>query len=112
MSENCIFCKIAAGEIPCKKIYEDGDVIAFHDIHPIAPVHFMIVPKAHIASLADAQAGHEALLGRILLLAPKLAREQGLDDGFRTIINTGPGGGQEVFHLHVHIIGGNKLRPM
>ena len=112
MSENCIFCKIAAGEIPCKKIYEDSDVIAFHDIHPAAPVHFMIVPKEHIASLEQAEARHEQLLGRILLLAPVLAKEQGLTDGFRTVINTGRGGGQEVFHLHVHIIGGNGSRPL
>jgi histidine triad (HIT) family protein len=112
MSENCIFCKIVAGEIPCKKVYEDSDVLVFHDIHPVAPVHFMIIPKEHIATLADAHARHEMLLGRILLLAPVLAKEQGLDDGFRTVINTGRGGGQEVFHLHVHIIGGNGPRPM
>jgi histidine triad (HIT) family protein len=112
MSEDCIFCKIVAGAIPARKIYEDADVIAFHDIHPAAPVHFMIVPKEHIASLADAEAQHEALLGRILLRAPILAREQGLHDGFRTIINTGKGGGQEVMHLHVHIIGGGGPRAM
>jgi len=112
MSEDCIFCKIVAGEIPAKLIYEDSDLIAFHDIHPVAPVHFMIVPKEHIASLADAHARHEVLLGRILLLAPVLAKEQGLMDGFRTIINTGRGGGQEVMHLHVHIIGGGSLRAM
>ncbi len=112
MSETCIFCKIVAGEIPCKKIYEGRDILAFHDIHPVAPVHFMIIPKEHIASLADAHVRHEELLGRILLLAPILAKEQGLDDGFRTIINTGRGGGQEVFHLHVHVIGGNGPRPM
>ena len=112
MSSDCIFCKIAAGEIPSRKVYEDSDVIAFHDINPAAPVHFMIVPKDHIASLADAHARHEMLLGRILLLAPRLAKEQGLADGFRTIINTGRGGGQEVMHLHVHVLGGGKLRPM
>lgn len=112
MSEDCIFCKIVAGEIPCNKVYEDSDVIAFHDINPVAPVHFMIVPKEHIVSLADTHARHEMLLGRILLLAPLLAREQGLNDGFRTIINTGRGGGQEVMHLHVHIIGGGKQRAM
>lgn len=112
MSDNCLFCKIVAGEIPCKKVYEDDDILAFHDIHPVAPVHFMIIPKPHIASLADADAAHERLLGRILLLAPRLAMEQGLNDGFRTIINTGRGGGQEVFHLHVHVIGGNIPRPM
>jgi histidine triad (HIT) family protein len=112
MSEDCIFCKIVAGEIPARKLYEDNDLIAFHDIHPVAPVHFMIVPKEHIASLADAHARHEMLLGRILLLAPILAREQGLQDGFRTIINTGKGGGQEVMHLHVHIIGGGVQHAM
>jgi histidine triad (HIT) family protein len=112
MNEDCIFCKIVAGEIPANKIYEDNDLIAFHDIHPVAPVHFMIVPKEHIGSLADAHARHEMLLGRILLLAPVLAKEQGLHEGFRTIINTGKGGGQEVMHLHVHIIGGGKQRAM
>lgn len=112
MSNDCIFCKIAAGDIPCRKVYEDSDLIAFHDINPVAKVHFMIVPKEHIASLDDAHARHEMLLGRILLLAPNLAKEQGLGDGFRTVINTGRGGGQEVMHLHVHVMGGGSLRPM
>lgn len=112
MSSDCIFCKIIAGEIPCRRVYEDSDVIAFHDINPAAAVHFMIVPKEHLVSLTDAHARHEMLLGRILLLAPMLAKEQGLDDGFRTIINTGRGGGQEVMHLHVHVLGGGKLRPL
>ncbi|MBU1689757.1 MAG: histidine triad nucleotide-binding protein [Gammaproteobacteria bacterium] len=106
---DCIFCKIAAGEIPCRKVYEDGELIAFHDVNPAAPVHFMIVPKEHIGSLEDCHARHEMLLGRILLLAPVLAKEQGLNDGFKTVINTGKGGGQIVFHLHVHVIGGGKL---
>lgn len=109
---DCIFCKIVAGEIPCRKVYEDGELLAFHDINPVAPVHFMIIPKAHIASLADTVEEHATLLGRMLVLAPLLAREQGLADGFRTIINTGRGGGQEVFHLHIHIIGGGGPRPM
>jgi len=109
---DCIFCKIVAGEIPCGKVYEDDDVLAFHDIHPVAPVHFMIIPKVHVASLTECDSGHQGILGKILLLAPKLAREQGLTDGFRTIINTGRGGGQEVFHLHVHVIGGGGPRPM
>ncbi|TCJ18514.1 histidine triad nucleotide-binding protein [Parasulfuritortus cantonensis] len=109
---DCIFCKIAAGEIPCRKVYEDDDVLAFHDIHPVAPVHFMIIPKAHVASLAECGEDHRDVLGKILLLAPKLAVEQGLTDGFRTVINTGRGGGQEVFHLHVHIIGGAGPRPL
>lgn len=110
MSQDCIFCKIVKGDIPSKKIYEDEDVIAFNDIHPIAPVHFLIVPKLHIESLADCDAQHKALLGKILLLAPKLATEQGLK-GFRTMINTGREGGQEVFHLHVHVFGGGQTLP-
>lgn len=109
---DCIFCKIIAGEIPSKKIYEDDEIIAFHDIHPVARVHFMLIPKVHVDSLADCGAKHQEVLGKILLLAPKLAQEQGLTDGFRTIINTGRGGGQEVFHLHVHVIGGEKLPHM
>lgn len=110
MSADCIFCKIVKGEIPSKKVYEDGEVIAFHDIHPIAPVHFLIVPKAHIESLASCEATHQALLGKMLLLAPKLAAEQGLK-GFRTMINTGREGGQEVFHIHVHVFGGGQHLP-
>ncbi|MDP2246955.1 MAG: histidine triad nucleotide-binding protein [Nitrosomonadales bacterium] len=107
---DCIFCKIIKGDIPSKKIYEDDDVVAFNDIHPIAPVHFMIVPKLHVESLADCDTQHQSLLGRILLLAPKLAKEQGLK-GFRTMINTGREGGQEVFHLHVHVFGGGQTLP-
>ncbi len=112
MSENCLFCKIARGEIPCRKVYEDDDVLAFHDINPVAPVHFMLVPKQHVVSLLEADASHEALLGKMLLLAAKLAKEQGLDNGFRTVINSGKGGGQEIFHLHIHVIGGGNIPPM
>lgn len=114
--DNCIFCKIAAGQIPSKKIYEDEDLIAFRDINPAAPVHFLIVPRKHVATLADCTAEHTALLGKMLALAPRLAAEQGcgygLDaegkptGGFKTLINTGPDGGQEVYHLHMHVIGG------
>ncbi|MEW9898860.1 histidine triad nucleotide-binding protein [Chitinivorax sp. PXF-14] len=105
---DCIFCKIAAGHIPSKKVYEDDEVIAFHDINPIAPVHFLLVPKQHVESLVQCNDEHERLLGKLLLLAPKLAREQGLEAGFRTAINTGHGGGQVVFHLHVHVFGGGS----
>ena len=108
---DCIFCKIVAGTIPSKKLYEDDEVIAFHDIHPIAPVHFLLVPRLHVASLADCDPGHQALLSKLLLLAPKLALEHGLDKGFRTMINTGSGGGQEVFHLHFHVFGGGTTIP-
>jgi histidine triad (HIT) family protein len=104
--QDCIFCRIARGEIPSKKIYEDDEVIAFHDIHPQAPVHFMLVPKRHVASLADATAEDAPVLGRMLALAGRLAREQGSPDGFRTIINTGRIGRQDVMHVHIHIIGG------
>jgi histidine triad (HIT) family protein len=109
--DDCIFCKIVAGQIPSKKAFEDEDVLAFHDIHPIAPVHFLIIPKAHMESLSQAEPRHQALLGKMMLLAPKLAKEQGLDDGFRTIINTGRGGHQEVLHLHLHITGGETNAP-
>ncbi len=109
---DCLFCKIARGEIPCRKVYEDDEVLAFHDINPVAPVHFMLVPKLHLATLADAGDVHAELLGKMLLLAPRLAKEQGLDNGFRTVINTGKGGGQEIFHLHIHVIGGGNIPPM
>ena len=110
MSSDCIFCKIVAGSIPSSKIYEDEDVVVFNDIHPLAPVHFLIVPKSHIESLATCDATHQSLLGKMLLLAPRLARKQGLA-GFRTMINTGREGGQEVFHLHVHVFGGGTHLP-
>jgi len=102
----CIFCKIARGEIPSRKIYEDEDIFAFDDINPLAPVHFMIIPKIHLPSLAEADLSHQALLGKMLAMAGSLARSQGLDDGFRSIINTGRIGRQEVYHLHLHILGG------
>jgi len=110
MSADCIFCKIVKSDIPSTRIYEDDDVIVFKDIHPIAPVHFLIVPREHIESLASCEPRHEALLGKMLLLAPKLAKEQGLP-GFRTMINTGREGGQEVFHIHVHVFGGGTTLP-
>lgn len=109
---DCLFCKIARGEIPSKKVYEDEDVYAFHDIHPVAPVHFMLIPKLHVVSLMEADDSHATLLGKMLVLAPRLAKEQGLNNGFRTVINSGKGGGQEVFHLHVHVIGGGSIPPM
>ncbi len=111
MSE-CLFCRMVRGEIPARKVYEDEEFFAFHDIHPVAPVHFMVIPKLHLGSLAEAGQGHAALLGRMMLLLPKLAQAQGLDNGFRTVINTGKGGGQEIFHLHVHVIGGGNIPPM
>ena len=103
---DCIFCKIVAGDIPSSKVYEDDEVLAFYDIHPFARVHFLIIPKRHVATLVDCSPEHEGLLGRMLLLAPRLAKEQGLGAGFKTLINTGRGGGQEVFHIHIHVFGG------
>lgn len=113
MSNDCIFCKIVRGEIPCRKVYEDEELLAFHDINPIAPVHFMVIPKQHVASLNDVDAGHAPVLGRLFARLGELARGQGLTDGFRTIVNTGRVGQQEVYHLHVHVVGGpDPLGPM
>jgi histidine triad (HIT) family protein len=111
--QDCIFCKIARGEIPSRKVYEDEEILGFHDIHPLAPVHFMLIPKRHIASLADTTADDAAVLGRIMALTGRVAREQGSTEGYRTIVNTGRVGRQDVMHLHVHVIGGpNPLGPM
>jgi histidine triad (HIT) family protein len=107
MSADCIFCKIVDDDIPSKKIYEDEDLIVFFDIKPMAKVHFLLVPKLHVETLKDCDSRHQALLGKMLLLAPKLAQEQGMT-GFKTLINTGREGGQEVFHLHMHVFGGGK----
>ena len=114
MSEaDCIFCRIARGEIPAKKIYDDAEVMAFHDIRPQAPVHFLLVPKAHIATLYDAQTSHAPALGKMLALAGRLAREAGAGEGFRAIVNTGRVGHQEVYHVHMHVLGGpDPLGPM
>ena len=105
---NSLFWKIVAGQIPAKKAYEDDELLAFHDIHPWAPVHVLVIPKAHIATLVDVGPEHDALLGRMLGLAPRLMRELGVTDGFRTVVNTGPNGGQEVYHLHMHVMGGPR----
>lgn len=106
------FCKIIAGEIPSRKVYEDEEIFAFHDIHPWAPVHFLMVPKAHIPSMAQVTPEHAGLLGRMMALAPRLALEQGCnpypDGGFRIVTNTGVEGGQEIHHLHIHVMGGPR----
>jgi histidine triad (HIT) family protein len=108
---DCIFCKIVRGEIPSRKVYEDGDMLAFHDINPVAPVHFMIIPKKHVDSLGDCDDTQAPVLGRMMAMAGRLARAQGANDGFRTIINTGRVGRQDVYHLHIHIIGGPDPLP-
>ena len=102
---NTIFGKILRGEIPCKRIYEDDEVLAFHDIHPAAEVHFLIIPKLFIPSLAEVSAADAPILGKLLALAPVLAAQEGLTDGFRTAINTGRLGRQDVYHLHIHVFG-------
>ena len=116
--DNCIFCKIAAKQVASRLIYEDDDLIAFHDHRPAAPVHFLIVPKQHIPTLSNCDESHAALLSKMLLLVPKLAQEQGCGyavdadgsgaGGYKALFNTGPDGGQEVYHLHVHVIGGPR----
>jgi histidine triad (HIT) family protein len=109
---NCLFCKIVQGAIPARKVYEDDDILAFHDIHPWAPVHFLMIPKQHLPSLAQVTEQDAPVLGRMLALAPKLALQEGCrpypDGGHRVIINTGAEGGQEVHHLHIHVIGGPR----
>ena len=111
--QDCIFCRIVRGEVPARKVYEDDLVLAFHDIQPVAPVHALVVPKEHVATLYDAAPEHEAALGRLLAVAPKIARDLGATDGFRTIVNTGRVGRQEVQHVHLHVIGGpDPLGPM
>lgn len=106
---DCLFCRIIAGKLPSDRVYEDDQVVVFKDIHPRAPVHLLLVPRAHFASLNELVPAHDALMAHMLHLLPVLARKQGLDTGFRTIINTGPGGGQEVPHLHMHLLGGGRL---
>ncbi len=110
---DCIFCKIAAGEIPATVAYEDDEIMAFEDINPKAPVHLLIIPKQHLDTLNDAGADHGQLLGRMTLMAAELAGEKGVaKGGYRVLMNCNPDGGQEVFHLHMHLIGGRRLGPM
>jgi len=108
----CLFCKIVAGQIPSRKVYEDEQVYAFHDIAPWAPVHFLIIPKLHLPSMAAVTPAHAGLMGHMMTLAPRLALEQGCNPypqgGYRLVINTGDEGGQEVHHLHLHVMGGPR----
>jgi histidine triad (HIT) family protein len=109
---NCVFCKIVEGKIPSRKVYEDDDIFAFHDIHPWAPVHFLLIPKQHVESMSHVDDSHAAMLGRMMSLVPKLAAQEGCrpypEGGFRLVCNTGDDGGQEVKHLHFHVIGGPR----
>ena len=110
--ENCLFCKIVRRDIPSRAVYEDDEFYAFHDIHPWAPVHFLIIPKQHIASMAQVEPAHAELMGRMMVLVPKLALQEGCNPypqgGFRLLTNTGAEGGQEVQHLHFHVMGGPR----
>jgi histidine triad (HIT) family protein len=111
--DDCIFCKIVRGEIASAKVYEDELVLAFNDIQPQAPLHVLVVPKRHLATLDDAADEHAPTLGRMLAVAPRIARENGSPDGFRTIINNGRIGRQDVMHVHLHVVGGpERLGPM
>jgi histidine triad (HIT) family protein len=110
MSADCIFCKIANGEIPSTRVYEDDVCVAFEDLHPQAPTHILVIPREHVASMDGADETHKTLLGHLLLAAAKIARSRGFaEDGYRTVINTNGDGGQTVFHLHVHLLGGRQF---
>jgi len=109
----CLFCKIADGEIPSSRVYEDDEFVAFRDIRPAAQTHVLIIPRRHIATLSDCDENDAPLLGRMLILVVRLAEELGVsytggESGFRTVLNTGPGGGQEVYHLHAHLLAGPR----
>ena len=106
---DCLFCKIVSGAIPAKKVFEDDRAIAFRDIHPQAPAHILVVPKKHFDSLAEASENDTPLLGHLLRVVNQIARDEGLENGYRTVVNTGSDGGQTVDHLHLHLLGG---RPM
>lgn len=107
---DCLFCQIGNKEIPSKMVYEDAEVFAFQDIHPQAPTHILLCPRKHVASLDQAADADGSLLGRLQLVAAQLARERKITDGYRTVLNNGPGAGQSVFHLHLHLLGGRGLR--
>ncbi len=106
---DCLFCKIVNGDIPARKLYEDDLVVAFHDIAPQAPVHFLVIPKKHIATLNDMDEDDRALLGHIVYTAQRLAREQGCEAGFRVVMNCNEQGGQTVYHIHMHVLGQRQL---
>lgn len=109
-SPSCLFCRIVRKEIPARIVFEDDQVVCFHDVSPQAPTHALVIPKIHLTSLLDADASHGELLPALVLGAQRAARELGLaEGGFRTVINTGKDGGQSVFHLHVHVLGGRPL---
>jgi histidine triad (HIT) family protein len=105
---DCLFCKIAKGEIPAKKVFEDEEMLAFHDLHPRAPMHLLVIPKRHIESLATVEPSDAQLLGRMMTRLRGIAAENGSPNGFRTVVNSGRVGRQEVYHLHIHLLGGSE----
>ena len=108
--QNCLFCRLIAGEVPADVVYQDGRAVAFRDINPQAPVHVLVIPREHMESLDDAARRDEGLLGHLLRVAARVANEQGVSaGGYRTVVNTGADAGQSVFHLHVHVLGGRPL---
>lgn len=109
MVSECVFCRIAAGEIPADIVESDDDLVAFRDLHPQAPVHVLVIPRRHIASLAEVEPGDGELLAKLFAAPARLARRLGLDDGFRVVTNSGARAGQSVFHLHVHLLGGRDF---
>ena len=107
MADNCIFCKIAAGEIPANKVLDEPDLVAFHDLHPAAPTHVLVIPREHIANLNELDASHDAMAGAMLRCAARLAKDHGYADrGYRTVFNTNAEAGQSVFHIHLHLLAG------
>lgn len=105
----CLFCRIVAGELAAAKVYEDEEILAFRDINPQAPVHVLLIPKEHIATLLDLTESRDALAGRLQRVAAELARKEGIEGGFRVVVNCNPGAGQQVYHLHYHLLGGRRL---
>lgn len=106
---DCLFCKIAAGEIPSKKVYEDNDMLAFHDINPEAPVHVLVIPKTHIGSMDEINTANSTIVAKIFEKIPQIAKAAGIENGYRVISNCGHDAGQSVLHLHFHILGGKEL---
>lgn len=111
MMNDCLFCKIAAGKIPANIAIETEELVAFHDIHPQAPVHVLIIPKRHISTINDCEEQDDGLLGRMILQAKALAAQMGFDEaGYRLVFNVNPGGGQEIYHIHLHLLGGRQMK--
>lgn len=113
MAKDCIFCRISSGEIPAEKVFENEDLVAFKDIHPIAPVHVLIVPRKHIATVGDVEPADAHIFSKMFLAAKEIAKKTGVDiSGYRTVVNCNKDAGQEVFHIHMHVIGGRPLSQM